>query len=235
MEKQKIHIWKLPEKTDDIDKLNDITMIHDGLSVKKIYMNKLYDYFNQDYKINNIIEFFENELYNFNNEYNSNYKKLDEALEHYEDLVKELQNKFKDNRIEINDLQKRVNKIIVDNEDISESFISLKDKHDILSSTINNFKNKVFELNSKSLLNSDDIKDLNKIVPLLYDNINYINQSFEPITNQIDSISKYEDLNSKKEIILKRIINEYDKILSIIDYYHHIHHDILEEDLIDKS
>ena len=44
-----IHIWELPEKTDNIDKANNFTIIHDGVNLKKVTLQKLYEYFNLEF------------------------------------------------------------------------------------------------------------------------------------------------------------------------------------------
>ena len=68
----KVHIWQLPEKIDDIDKLINYSIIDDG-SVKKVKIEKLYEYFNQDYKVENINNYFEESIDSINKEYNPQY------------------------------------------------------------------------------------------------------------------------------------------------------------------
>lgn len=219
----KIHIWQLPEK-DEIDKFNDIAIVHDG-TLRKITMQKLYNYFNQDYKVESIVAHFNERLQSIEDEYNPQYELLESSLENYKITVKELQDKFKINEDNIRELDRKVNELEINIEDIDASFISLQNQCKILKDNLNNFKIRILKLKTVCDNHTKYIKMLIKNTEELKNDSEIISSNFDNMKIQIENMSKKqsENIQNKKEELITKINDEYDRILSIIDHYHHIH------------
>lgn len=219
----KIHIWQLPEK-DEIDKLNDIAIVHDG-TLRKIKMQKLYDYFNQDYKVESIVAQFNERLKSIEEEYNLQYELLKSSIENYKIVVKELQDKFKVNEDNIRKLNRQINELETNINDIDASFISLQNQCKILKDNLNNFKIRILKLKTVCDNHTEYIKMLIKNTEELKNDSEIISSNFDNMKIQIENMSKKqsENIQNKKEELITKINDEYDRILSIIDRYHHIH------------
>lgn len=220
----KVHIWQLPEKTTNIDKSSEYTIIHDGAALKKVSMQNLYEYFNQDFKSENLIRYFNETLTSLNEEYQPKYSTLELSLDEYEILVKELQEKFRVNRDNIsrlssllNQLDKDINDLIIF-EDIENDYSILLSNLNDLSVLFNDIKNSVSN-------HTEDIDTLNESVTNLTDIATVLTNQNTSTLHRINQIKQRQETNieSSKETLLKNINDEYDKILAIIDYYHHIH------------
>ena len=220
----KVHIWQLPEKINNINKKREYAMIHDGSSLKKVTMERLYEYFNQDYKSENLIRYFDEVLNSLDQEYQLSYSTLDISLSDYENIVKELQEKFKVNRDDIRRLEVIINKL---DKDIS-SFIVFEDINNrclLLISTLDNFSIKLNEMKitaNKSIMETDS---LNNDSSTLLNTISDLENSYISMVDKVNDIKETEEsyLENSKETLLKNINDEYDKILAIVDHYHHIH------------
>ncbi len=220
----KVHIWQLPEKIDDIDKLINYSIIDDG-SVKKVKIEKLYEYFNQDYKVENINNYFEESMDSINKEYNPQYFSLEIALKDYEILVQELVEKFKMTRNKIRKVQTILTSSIQDTNDIEGVFEDTDNKLSILLLTLNNFSDIVLKLKTIINTNSKDIESLNDSVNKLIENTEALIEDSSNMKTKIENNKINEDvyINNRKGTLINKINSEYDKILAIIDYYHHIH------------
>lgn len=220
----KVHIWELPEKTSNIDKSNEYTIVHDGYT-KKVKLEKLYEYFIQDDKMNNLVKYFEDYMYSLNKEYEPKYSVLEISLKDYETLVKELQDKFKVNRNNIRTLETM--SIQLDNsiEDITQIFEDIDNRSVLLLSTLENFSIKIYNMTIKSRNNGRDIEKLDENISTLINDTSQLYINNGSMKDQLANIKSNTDKNidSKKDIILKNISSEYDKILAIIDYYNHVH------------
>ena len=221
----KVHIWQLPEKNNTIDKSSDIMMVHDGISLKKVILNKLYEYLNQDYKIDDMVQEFEDELNKITSEYDPKYKECETFLLQYEQIVKELKEKFKTNEDNIRDLKKGQAKLELDISDIDTNYTSISNKLDILSDTLSNFKKKLNELKNQSKEDTVSIRVLNKSVNNLSDTASQLYINSGSMKDKMSNIKKNQekDLSEREDKFIKKMENEYDKILAIVDYYHHIH------------
>lgn len=220
----KIHIWELPEKVNNVDKSNEYAIVHDGV-LRKIKIERLYEYFNQDYKVDNIVKYFEEIMYSFNKEYDPKYITLELSITYYEKLVNELVEKFKINRNDIRRLESISSKLDIDSKELEREFDFIDEKQLVLLLNLTNFLDIVSEMNKTNSSNSKDIDDLNEEVQTLIndseDSRNFLSDS----TIRINDINNHinEDASNKKETLLKNINDEYDKIVKIVDYYHHIH------------
>lgn len=220
----KVHIWQLPEKVSDIIKEEEYTIINDGFT-KKVSMQRLYEYFNQDYKIENTERYFNETLYSINKEYEPKYVTLELSLNNYEDMVQRLVNDFKVNRDKIRDLE---TSFIVFNNSINNTvniFEDLANKQSILLSTLENFQSIIFDLKSKILNHRIEIEDLKGNTNELITEVSQLYINSGNMKNQLNEIegSINSNIQNKKETLLQNINTEYDKIISIIDHYHHIH------------
>lgn len=225
----KVHIWQLPEKTNNIDKSTSYMIINDGYT-KKILIEKLYEYFNQDYKTENTVKYFEDFIQKFDDEYRNQYPSLELSLDKYEVIVKELIKKFKTNRDNIRELETIFSSLSVDIQDIIEIFSNIKDDHSILHSIFDTLNNRNNIIKSNDFQNSKDIKELNDSILELEENADIISTNDTNIQKQVEvlknSISNISD--DKKNILLKNIESEYDKIIAIVDYYHHTHDQMMQ-------
>lgn len=223
--KNKIHIWELPEKTDSIDKDNDYTIIHDGVELKKVLIKKLYDYFNQDYKIDNTVLFFETLMNKENVKYNELYESLENSIESYYNIIQLLSENFASNRDKIRELEMLTNQMNFDIESILKSFNNKSDEYFNLDKTIRELKSMISKLKRKYENVDENITKLNNPINTIEIDKSKIKSNNSEITKSLDEIS--EDINSqvieKGESLLKNINEAYDRIVSIIDYYHHIH------------
>lgn len=220
----KVHIWELPEKTNNIDKESEYTMIHDGFALKKVTMEKLYEYFNQDYKSENLIRYFDETLFSLDEEYQVKYSTLELSLSEYEKIVKELQEKFKVNRDNIRRLETLSIQLDRDIESLI-IFESIENQYSILLYDITGF---IFITNDIKNTVSDitnDINTLDEQTEVLNDSIIDLENSHSDMVNEVNNIKSKEEsyLENTKETLIKTINDEYDKILAIVDYYHHIH------------
>lgn len=220
----KIHIWQLPEKTTNIDKDSDYTMIHDGLALKKVTMQKLYEYFNQDFKAENLIRYFNETLTSIDEEYQSKYSVLEVSLTEYGEIVKQLQEKFRINRNNISKLASLSNQL---DEGINDLIIfeDIDNDYSILLSSLNDFSTVINSIKNSVSNHTKDINTLNNSVKVLSETATDIENNNNTMTERINTIKQNQEahLESSKETLIKNINNEYDKILAIIDYYHHIH------------
>ena len=221
MEQKKLYIWQLQEST-SIDKNTSYFIIYDQ-EVKKVLASKLFGFFNQDEKITNIQNNIEGLLREYDADWQTKYDTLDTKTIPYETWVKTLQEKFKDNENKIRELTTEVSKLENSNEDVIESFKDINSKYEILFETISNFRSKVEDLKSFSDMDSNNIGDINSNISIIQLDLTNIFNSFDPMYEKIDEIKKYDELNDETNKFLKRIDDEYDKIVAIIDHYHHIH------------
>lgn len=222
----KIHIWQLKEKTDDINKYSDYAILYDGITLRKVKLSKLYEYFNQDYKIDNIVKYFESLLREYDDSMDIKYNELKISLDKYLKWVTELESKFKINDEDIRRLTKMSNEL---DKNISNIDTSFTDNISIDCSDLERVFSKIQEelLNKENiiLLNSKDITNLDKLISNIIEDVSqlYINDGnmkdqIEDIRNNVNT-----DVDNKKEELSNLINSEYDKILAIIDHYHHIH------------
>lgn len=220
----KVHIWQLPEKTTNIDKSSEYTMIHDGSALKKVSMQKLYEYFNQDYKAENLIRYFDETLISSDEEYELKYSTMELSLNEYEILVKELQEKFKVNRDNIGRLETIINGLDKDINDLI-IFEDIENDYSILLSALNDFSNIVNDIKNTVTNHTNDINILNDNVEVLSNTATELDNNHTILVDRVNTIKQNEEthLETSKETLIKNINDEYDKILAIIDYYHHIH------------
>lgn len=220
-----VHIWELPEKTDDIDKVNDYTIIHDGVELKKVAIEKLYEYFNQDYKIENTVLFFETLMSHEDKRFEELYDKLELSIEEYREIIKKIIEKFLTNRGKLRELETNINKKDFEIEDITKSFESIGQKHSTLSDEFKLLDTRVSLVEAADMSCDISISELNDSADTINtdkveveNNTEYISSSVKNVSKEIDT-----DIKEKDQILTENINNLYDKIISILDYYHHIH------------
>ena len=220
----KIHIWELPEKVNDIDKSKEYFIIYDS-DLKKIRAEKIYDFFIQNYKMENLAQVIEEKIIDFSDEYNSKYIELDLSIDRYEEWVRELSAKFKDNHDRIIKIEMSMKDIINSNNNMNELLIDIN-KRCILLEVF--FKDNSDIIDENILSGSNDNENLEELktkVNELLNTSSQISTNNDMIKEQISSIKKntQEDILDKSISLKNRIESEYDRIVSIIDYYHHIH------------
>ena len=220
----KIHIWELPEKVNDVNKSKEYFIIYDS-DLKKIRAEKIYDFFIQNYKMENLAQVIEEKIIKFSDEYNSKYIELDLSINRYEEWVRELSAKFKDNHDRIIKIEMSMRDIINSNNNMNELLIDIN-KRCILLEVF--FKDNSDIINENILSGSNDNENLEELktkVNELLNTSSQISTNNDMIKEQISSIKKntQEDILDKSISLKNRIESEYDRIVSIIDYYHHIH------------
>lgn len=224
----KVHIWELPEKINDIDKSNDYGIIHDGLSLKKFKMSKLYDYFNQDYKIENTVLFFDNEMDSYNKEYTIRSNDLDKSLIEYEKIVNDFKDKFNTNRTNLRNQETILNGISSSLNNTHQFFLDINKQCKTLSSYFKDFNT---EMDSIKLENKNDYNDIENVSNI----VSSINESYDELENNSndmkvqmnDTETELENnICDKKEELKKSIDDGYNKIMNIISYYHQAGDDI---------
>lgn len=221
----KVHIWELPEKTDEIDKDNTYTLVHDGSEPKKVLITKLYEYFNQDYKTENIALFFETLLNNYESEYDESYDKLSESIFSYAEKVKKLSEDFIANKDGIRDLQYKTNKISTDIEAIIKSFNDINNIHFDLDKDIHDLKRDFSSLEGRYYTVGNNIACQEPIISSIKLDKSKIKSDTSYVARNVGEIS--EDIETQIEEkgteLIKNINDAYDSIVAIIDHYHHIH------------
>lgn len=221
----KIHIWELPEKTDAIDKSNDYTLIHDGKSLKKISIEKLYEYFGQDYKIENLVKYFETLLETENKKYEPLYYELESSTNSYTEIIQIFQDSFADNKNKIRDIEASLNYMNRDSNDLLDffkileaSFIDLNDNLIVLRSDITNIESRTDIVTNDIIKLNDSVYNMNNMKDDVTSNNSSIVDSVVRISNNINT-----EIDNRGEELSKNINDAYDTIVSIIDKYHHIH------------
>ena len=221
----KVHVWELPEKTNEIDESNEYIMIHDGMALKKTTIKKLYEYLGQDYKIQNIIKYFETLMETENKNYDLLYSGLENSLDSYSKIIKELEDGFTINRDNIRRLETQTNQRDQDAITLTDSFKSIGNKQTVYSNEVSEFKeevNNIFtesaDISSKRDEFNSSVNDINNIITEVISNNEYITQTIDKIPDNIDN-----NILTYGEALTKKLNDEYDKIVAIIDYYHHIH------------
>ena len=218
-----VHLWELPEKTDEIDKANDYTIIHDGVELKRVAIEKLYEYFNQDYKIENTVLFFETLMSNEDKRYEELYSKLDLSIEEYKEIIKKLIEKFLSNRGKIRELETNTNQMDYEIEYLTKSFESIEAKHASLANYFNLFNEKVSYVDSNVKNHDNMISKMDTSTSTIERHKSAINSTNSYISEAVSNVSEDIDaqIYDKGEALTKSINDSYDKIVSIIDYYHH--------------
>lgn len=226
MENFDIHIWELPEKDNEIDKVNDYIIIHDKGALKKISVEKLYEYFGQDYKIENIVKYFNVLLETENKRYESLYSELETSLDSYDEIVEVLERKFAENGDDLRSLETTINKIHFDMEGISNAFKNMESKSSNISNEMKSINDNVSVLKDiDSQLNGVESK-INGSLNTIKNSISTINSNSDDINDIIESLPNNieTNLNLKHKNLSKNINDEYAKIVAIIDDYHHETH-----------
>lgn len=220
----KVHIWQLPEKITNIDKDVEYTMIHDGSALKKVTLQKIYEYFNQDFKAENLIRYFDETLKSLESKYELEYSILELSLNEYEKLIKELQEKFIVNRNNIYTLNSTINQLDKDIDDLI-IFEDIENGHSVLSTTLNNLSSIINNIKTSVSNHTNDINTLNDDIEAISDTAIDLENKCDIMMEKVIDIKQNQEmyLESSKETLLKNINDEYDKILAIIDHYHHIH------------
>ena len=223
MNNQEIHIYQLPEKTNNVNKLNTYTLIHDKHALKKVNLNLLYEFFNQDYKIENIVTYFEGKLDKYNKDYELLYESFEENLKIFSELTETLNEKFVLNSANLRSCTNRSagidNTIKVLDTAFNESISKIQDlqlKLEDLSVRIYGIKT-LIDKNSNSLNNIKN--DHNKMV----EDISQLYLNYGSIKDQISYLKElsHTDIEDKKEILIQNIHKAYDDIVTIISHYHH--------------
>lgn len=223
MDNNKIHIWELPEKLNNIDKSHEYTMVHDGFNLKKVTMKKLHKYFSQNYKIDNMTKYFDVLLETENKRYESLYSELESSLTSYSKTVDEFVEKFDSNRDKIRELETMSNQAYNNMDELSKSFENIKNEFDGLTDIFEEYRNTISQIynlngdvNTYITKINESITSIKSIIPVLEnDNVSLAEDAIRA-SNAITS-----NIRIKGEELTKKINSEYDKILAIIDHYHH--------------
>lgn len=226
MENVDIHIWELPEKTDGIDKSNDYTLIHDGGALKRINIEKLYEYFGQDYKIENTVKYFETIMELENDRYDILYSELESSTNVHSKIIKDLSDGFTNTTNRIRVLETSLNQIQTDINTISEVFKNIRSRDSILHNNLSVLQDDIIKVESVNDLLDDVVTEEIKSIDNIESSITTINANNTSIKKIINRLPNNIDtkISEKGEILLRDINDAYDRIVSIIDHYHHETH-----------
>lgn len=234
MDNMQLHIWQLSEKTDSIDRDNDIVMIHDKYALKKTSLKNLFEYFNQNYKVESTVAYFENIINNFDEKYSVYYGNMEIELTKYEEIVDELSEKIIINENKIRSIETDINKLYSTIVAIDNNLKSVNSKEPVIfealwrySGNLINLSNQTTDMYNTLIDYSKHIEEAAKVYEHYKSNIENVYPEIDDIKNNINSNN-----NEKSKELLDLVNSEYDKILSIIDYYHHIHEQRLSENII---
>lgn len=225
MDNIQIHIWQLSEKTDKLDSENDIMMVHDRYALKKTSIKKLFEYFNQDYKVDSTIAYFDKQMKDIDDKYLVSYGVVETSQDQYESTSEELSNKFMVIKENIHEIEVSMNKMYSVIVSIEKGLPTLENRESDLFEALWTLSSNLVNLEERldSVLNTlneyDSLLDekTNEYIQLESDT-NSVYTKIEEITEHINS-----NKNNKTHEIIQKINSEYDKILAILDYYHHIH------------
>lgn len=220
----KTHIWELPDKITEIDPSSEYTIVHDGIVLKKVTLEKLYSYFSQDYKIENLSKMFENLMEVENNRYNSLYLTLEEDISDYNEAITKLEEYFESNRKVTIEFEASINQISNDSESISLSLTTDYNKLSEVSYDFSDYKGVVEDYESRHDEIRNSIIKLNDTVYNLSNTKVDIIENNKYITETIPSVyaNVFAKTNIQSELLTNSVNTQYDKLLAILDYYHHI-------------
>lgn len=225
MEDIQIHIWELSEKTDDVNKDEDLFMVHDNISLKKVHVSKLFDYLRQDQKLDNTIAYFDNRFNKLNTKYDSYYSSITVSFNEYEEIVNELKEKFEKDKNDIRVLENSIGKLSNLVIEVRTGFKTIRDKNDILSETLNNFSILLSSLRVSSNKNRINLNNLDSFLDNITTRCSLVKNNNIKIQERIDKVKDIitNQNDDKKDEMISIIESKYDRVLSILDYYHHIH------------
>ena len=126
---------------------------------------------------------------------------------------------------DIRRLESMSSKLDIDSKELEREFDFIDEKQLVLLLNLTNFLDIISDMNKINTTNSKDTDKLNEEIEILINDSEDARTFLDNTTTHINDIKNHvdEDVNDKKEILLKNINDEYDKIVKIVDYYHHIH------------
>ncbi len=224
-----IFIYQLPLKTTDIQKNNEFMVIRDSQETKRIKVSLLFDYFSQNSKIDKLKENIEKTLSEYDEKYVKIYEDFDSFLDIYDDVINNTDTglivMFSENENRINalaeDLMERgmiIGKIEYNLSDISDKTESSEKSYGEMIDLINRL---IFD----ELADSKDLSNISDKIEEFENDTKEIEEDIIINKNEIENVNKSlnNDLNDKIQNITIKLNNGYDKILALIDHYHHIH------------
>lgn len=225
MENVQLHIWQLEEKTDSVDRDKDVIMVHDKYALKKASLKKLFEYLNQDYKIESTIAFFDNQMKIFDDKYYIYYALLEVSLNEYDKILEDLESKFTLVRDKIREVETNMNIMYKTIITIDNNLKLSDNKHSILFDTLNSFNSIINDLDKRLDSANRTLNEYENTISEVSDEYIALHDDSIIIESKIETIKESIKLSSstKTNELLHKIYSEYDKVLSILDYYHHIH------------
>ena len=219
----KIHVWELPEKVDDID-TSEYIIIHDGYTVKKTTVEKLFKYLAQEYKVDNTIRYFDILIETENKKYDELYFTLENSIESYGEIINKLEESFTTNRNNIRTLETSMNQMKNNIDSISETFDTVDKKCNNLSIIFENIDNTVSDYEIRRNTLNSNIDKLNQSIPNIVKAKDHISSNNKHIVETADRVLSDIDTQTEnnREQIISDINTVYDRVLSILDHYHHI-------------
>lgn len=220
-----IHIWQLPEKDGTVDKSKEYAMVHDGRALKKVILEELYQYFSQQYKIDSTIEYFDSVMNSINKKYEPLYSSLELTLDEYEEIVYKLKREFTNNENNIRDLERDSNQLSAGIIDVTNNLNSIEDRRFKVFNSFNNYENATSDIKLKNIDARIRIDEINDSYNQSKENYDVLNASTQEAKIDIETVPETVDnaLELTQTILLEEITQAYDKIINIIDHYHHPH------------
>lgn len=223
-----VFIWELPMKKEDIDIANDLMIIRDNTTTKKIKVSLLLEYFSQNYKAEQLEQTIENSLRRISDEYIPKYEYILKELQICDNLINGsngLKERFNDNRNRINALVLSLAQCGVTINNLEDAIYrlvnSIKELEDKFS--ISTYSTQRLIEKQESL--SSEISDLGTKTDRFVQETDSLESNCNKLNADLDQIFKdsNNDIETKVDLIIQKMNHEYDVILSAIDRYHHTH------------
>ena len=229
-----IHIWELPEKLNDIDKSTEYTIVHDGAVLKKVTLEKIFDYFSQDYKMDNLVRYFNVLMETGDKWYEELNEELSLSIDNYNRTIEILTDNFEEDKNKLRTVITSINQLGFDILELSNTYEYRRTTFAEMSEILDTTDEIQSDMEERMRLTEESVKTIKTLqseasapVKEITDNISKAKEFFSGLEDNI-----YEKITEESKKFTKKINEEYDKIINIFKYYHYIE-EISEETLID--
>lgn len=219
-----IHIWQLPSKDDNISKFNSYIIIHHNKITYKINVQNLFNHFIDNEKINKMRREMEAIIDTLDETYIDKYTALEHELDEQKELVElvsddisseydnyitELSQSYEILKSIVQELDRDIRSTWDNYNEIREDYSRLIHETNLVNNS-DNGASLIGNINDRIINIDNDSTVLLKEYERLSDNINI----------SCDNIN--EGITSKEQEFIDIMNSECDKIIDIIDHYHHI-------------
>lgn len=228
-----IHIWELPEKLNDIDKSTEYSIVHDGAVLKKVTLEKIFEYFSQDYKMDNLTRYFNVLMTEAKRYYDDLQEELSLSLDNYNRTIEILSDKFKEDRTKFREVTTSINQTGFDVLELSNTYEYRKGILVEMSMILDSMDEEQTDREERMIVVENTVKDMKTAITEISSikdistNISSAKTSFTGLEENIN-----KKISEETKEFTKKIDEEYNKMVNIFKYYHYIE-EISEETLVD--